>query len=50
MDNSSAVGYMIMSALDIGLDKEIIEKLVHNMKFFMDEVTEEKATKIYNKF
>ena len=50
MTNAAAIGYMILAAKDLKLDKEVIRQLESNMKYFMDMRTEEEAEEVYNNF
>lgn len=50
MNNSAAIGYMILAAKDIELDDETIQKLEQNMRYFMEWTTEEKAAETYTNF
>lgn len=50
MTNEAAIGYMILAAKDLRLDKEIISQLVENMRYFMDVDTESEAEKAYREF
>lgn len=50
MTNAAAIGYMILAAKDLNLNKEIIRQLESNMSYFMDMRTEEEAEETYNKF
>jgi hypothetical protein len=50
MTNAAAIGYMILAAKDLKLDKEIIKQLEANMKYFMDMRSEEEAEEIYYRF
>ena len=50
MTNEAAIGYMILAAKDLDLNKEIIRQLEQNMKYFMDRKTEEEAEKVYTNF
>lgn len=50
MTNDAAIGYMILAAKDLGLDKEVISQLEENMKYFMDVKTESEAEKAYKEF
>lgn len=50
MTNDQAIGYMILSAQEMGLDKEVIRELESNMKAFMEDVDQEEIQKVYNNF
>lgn len=50
MTNAAVIGYMILAAKELKLDKEVIRQLESNMKYFMDMRTEEQAEETYNKF
>lgn len=48
--NSAAIGYMIMAATEIGIDKETILQIEANMKYFIDLKTYKQAIETYNNF
>ena len=50
MNNSAAIGYMILAAKQLNLDNKIIRKLEETMYRKMDVVTEEEAEKVYRNF
>jgi len=50
MTNAAAIGYMILAAKALKLDKETIKQLEANMEHFMDMRTEEEAEETYNNF
>ena len=50
MTNEAAIGYMILAAKDLGLDKKVINQLEDNMKYFMDLKTVSEAEKAYKNF
>ena len=50
MSNYEALGYMIVSALNLGIDKSIIEKLEQEMKNMFDWYSEAYAEKVYKDF
>lgn len=50
MDNSSAIGYMILAGRALGLDIDLLKQLEAEMKYQMDMKTEEEATAVYNNF
>lgn len=50
MTNAAAIGYMILAAKDLALDKEIIRSLESEMKRIMEQKNEEEAENAYNNF
>lgn len=50
MNNSAAIGYMIMAAKSLGLDKKTINQLEASMKYHMDMRTEDEASRVYEEF
>lgn len=50
MTNEQAIGYVILSAQEMKLDKETIKELEANMKYFFDITAQEEAEDIYNSF
>jgi hypothetical protein len=50
MNNESALGYMILAAKELKLDKDIIKQLEAEMKYQMDMYTESEAEQAYNNF
>ncbi|MGB9812423.1 MAG: hypothetical protein ACPLRZ_11645 [Thermovenabulum sp.] len=50
MTNAAAIGYMIMSAKEIGLKEEMIKELERMMEYMMDIKTEEKAEEVYRSY
>ena len=50
MDNSAALGYMILAAKAVGIPVETIRELESAMTQKMDFLTEEQATKAYREF
>ncbi len=50
MNNSAAIGYMILAAKALGWDKLEIKKLDLAMKSEMDFTTEDKAEEVYRSF
>lgn len=50
MNNSAAIGYAIMAAKNLDLDKDTIKQLESEMKYCMDMKTEEQAEKVYQRF
>ncbi|SNR96121.1 hypothetical protein SAMN05446037_1002110 [Anaerovirgula multivorans] len=50
MEKTQAIGYMIMAAKDMGLDKETINKLKIKMEENIDTWTEEFADSEYEGF
>ena len=50
MTNSAAIGYAIMAAKNLQIDKETIKQLEREMYRLMDRVEEEKAEKVYQNF
>ena len=47
MNNSAAIGYMILAAQQMGLDKETIRKLESAMNDVMDLFSEDDAEEAY---
>jgi hypothetical protein len=47
MNNATAIGYMILAAQAVGVDKDIIDRIAREMYSEMDFVTEEDAEKVY---
>lgn len=50
MNNGSAIGYMILAARALGIDKDIIKKLESEMTYQMDMKTEDQAETVYQQF
>lgn len=50
MTNSAAIGYAIMAAKNLQIDRETIKQLEREMYRLMDRVEEEKAEKVYQNF
>jgi DUF438 domain-containing protein len=50
MNNSAAIGYVIMAAKNLDMDKETIKQLESEMKYCMDMKDEEQAEKVYQEF
>jgi len=50
MTNSQAIGYMILAARTLDLDREVIKQLEAEMKYQMDMKTEQEAESVYNSF
>lgn len=50
MNNSAAIGYMILAAKALGLDKKTIEQLDAAMTYHMDIHTEHEAEQVYRQF
>jgi len=50
MTNSAAIGYAIMAAKNLQIDKETIKQLEREMYRLMDWIDEEKAEEIYQNF
>ena len=50
MEKSEAIGYMIMAAIDIGLDKITIKNLKSAMRESIDTYTEQCADQEYDDF
>lgn len=50
LEKTQAIGYMIMSAKDLNLDKETIKKLEKQMADNIDTWTEEFADAEYDRF
>ena len=50
MNNSAAIGYAIMAAKNLDLDKDTIKQLESEMKYCMDMKDEEQAEKVYQEF
>ena len=48
MNNSAAIGYMILAAKALGLDKKTIRTLESAMRSKMDIFTEDEAEETYN--
>lgn len=49
MNNSAAIGYMILAAKRLGLDVETIKQLDRMMYDMMDVKSEEEAEEVYRK-
>lgn len=47
MSNQAAIGYMIIAARYLEMDEIKIMELAHEMRFSMDEYTEEEAEEVY---
>jgi len=47
MNNQAAIGYMIIAARHLEIDEAKIKELEHEMKFAMDEYSEEEAEEAY---
>lgn len=50
MTNSAAIGYMILAAKALNLDKDTIKKLERKMYEIMEFKTEEEAEEVYQNF
>lgn len=50
MNNNAALGYMIAAAQEVGLSREMIEKLEDEMRFSFDGMDEEEAERVYKDF
>lgn len=50
MQNSTAIGYMILAAKDVGLSDDVIRDLERNMAFFMELKTYKEAEDAYHRF
>jgi hypothetical protein len=48
--NAAAIGYAIMAAKNLDLDKETIKQIEAEMKYCMDTWTEERAEDVYRRF
>lgn len=47
MNNAAAIGYMILAAKELSLDKKLISELEEEMRSQMDISTEEEAISAY---
>lgn len=50
MNNAAAIGYAIMAAKNLDLDKETVKQLEYEMKYQMDMRAEEEAENVYRNF
>ena len=50
MTNGAAIGYMIMAALALGIDRKVIRDMEHMMYEKMDFYGEEHAERVYQSF
>jgi len=50
MTNSEAIGYMILAAKALKLEKDLIKQLEAEMKYQMDMKTEQEAEMTYKTF
>lgn len=48
--NDMAIGYMILAAKDLGLDKKVIKEIEKNMKNHLEQTSKEKVIETYNNF
>ena len=50
MNNGTAIGYAIMAAKSLELNKDIIKQIESEMNYCMDTKTEEQAEEVYRSF
>lgn len=48
MNNDTARGYVIMAMKNLGYEGEAIEKVIDELHYVFDTITEEEAEKLYN--
>lgn len=50
MNNSQAIGYMIMAAKSLGMDDKTVKELESEMAYQMDMHAEEEAEQVYMQY